>query len=445
MSIFKSRLFPDDHVNIKRIFSLLILILTLPLQVVAEARYTFTELISIGASAGLIPAERGFSYARDISNYGTIVGRSTLSTPSLFEPGKSRATKWTTSAIADLGTSLNTPDNEATAINSAGTAVGYSGSGLSTKAVLFTGGTSITLSALSSSHTNTRALAVNSNGVAVGYSGIGSTVSLESPVIWNTNSVQALPTLGGSYGRATSLNDSATVVGYSAVAGSSYSRATLWKNGVASDLGTLGGAYSFANSINNAGAIVGRSTLAGNAAGRATIWTEGKILSIDTLGGNWSEALDINNGGQVVGYAYTIGNESIHAFLWQEGILIDLNKYVANLPVGLILTRASAISDSGLIVGQATYSSSGRNTSFVLSPVSQVPEGGTGTMLFFGLYCLRLFSGNRGQATQKYVSVIRKSPWLKSARGSFTSDSPSRRDPSEDVSIYAGYWRAVEQ
>ena len=401
MSTTKSRLFLAPHVKIGQVFSLLLL--TLPLQVVAEVRYTFTELISIGASTGAIPAERGFSYAQDISNDGTIVGRSTLSLPNLFDAGKSRATRWTTSAVADLGTSLNTPDNEASAINSAGSAVGYSGSGVSTRAILFANGTSFTLQALSSSHTNTRALAINSNGVAVGYSGIGSTVSLESPVIWTANSVQALPTLGGFYGRATSLNDARTVVGYSAVSGNSYSRATLWKNGVASDLGTLGGAYSFANSINTAGVIVGRSTLAGNASGRATIWNEGQILSIDTLGGNWSEALDINNVGQVVGSAYTTGNESIHAFLWQEGSLIDLNNYVANLPVDLILTHASAINDSELIVGQATYSSSGRNTSFVLAPVSQVPEGSTAAMLLFGLFSLALFAHNQGKRWREAV------------------------------------------
>ena len=390
-----SRLFFAPHVMIGQAFSLLLL--TLPLQVAAEARYTFTELISIGASTGAIPIERGFSYAQDISNDGAIVGRSTLSLPNLFDAGRSRATRWTTSTVADLGTSLNTPDSEASAINSAGSAVGYSGSGVSTRAILFAGGTSFTLQALSSSHTNTRALAINSNGVAVGYSGIGSTVSLESPVIWSANSVQPLPTLGGFYGRATSLNDAGTIVGYSAVAGNSYSRATIWKNGIASDLGTLGGAYSFANSISTAGTIVGRSTLAGNATGRAAIWNEGQILSIDTLGGDWSEALDINNVGQVVGSAYTTGNESIHAFLWQDGTLIDLNNSVASLPTDLVLTHASAINDSGLIVGQAIYSSSGRNTSFVLTPISQISEGSTGAMLLLGLFCQALFARNQGK------------------------------------------------
>ena len=79
-------------------------------------------------------------------------------------------------------------------------------------------------------------------------------------------------TLGGTFSRATALNNSGQVVGFSADAVGE-GHAFLWdpRSGMV-DLGTLGGSSSAAFGINDRGQVVGVSD---NASGqeRAVVWT----------------------------------------------------------------------------------------------------------------------------------------------------------------------------
>jgi probable HAF family extracellular repeat protein len=129
--------------------------------------------------------------------------------------------------------------------------------------------------------------------------------------------VTDLGTLGGTYSRATSINDSGQVVGNSNIAGdpgNNIHHAFLYSNGTMIDLGTMGGTNSYANSINNLKQVVGVTDWG------ATIWD----ISVDTVydlnilvngatGWTLENATDINDKGQIVGTGKLNGQE--HIFL----------------------------------------------------------------------------------------------------------------------------------
>jgi probable HAF family extracellular repeat protein len=96
-------------------------------------------------------------------------------------------------------------------------------------------------------------------------------------------------------------------------------------------------------------------------------------MSLGTLGGMDSEANAINNAGQIVGYSTysssTYPNYS--ATIWDGTTAIDLNTLVT-LPSGFVLNVATAINDSGWIVGYGTNSAN-ETHAFLLTPLTQIP------------------------------------------------------------------------
>ena len=69
--------------------------------------------------------------------------------------------------------------------------------------------------------------------------------------------VTDLGTLGGTFGFASAVDNSGSVVGFAALPGDTESHAFLWSKGIKSDLGTLGGPNSSAAFINERGEVVG--------------------------------------------------------------------------------------------------------------------------------------------------------------------------------------------
>lgn len=158
---------------------------------------------------------------------------------------------------------------------------------------------------------------VNESGAAVGVksrSGLyGSSAILTPPAF---DQVVYLPIPGG--GRAAAINDSDHVVGTTGEDSSAqtFAHAFLYDGTQVRDLGTLNdGLRSSASDINASGQVVGSSWLA----------------SVGTS---------------------LFQPDQYHAFLWEEGRgMLDLNDLVA--APGWVLTSATAINDSGDIVGSA--------------------------------------------------------------------------------------------
>jgi probable HAF family extracellular repeat protein len=97
------------------------------------------------------------------------------------------------------------------------------------------------------------------------------------------------------------------------------------------------------------------------------------MLDLGTLGGTVSVARGINNNGQIVGESYTVvGPAGEHAFLYSGGVMRDLNALVPSNS-GWTLQEASAISNTGLIVGDG-LNPNGQADAFLLTPVPE-PAG----------------------------------------------------------------------
>jgi len=218
--------------------------------------------------------------------------------------------------------------------------------------------------------------------------------------------VEELPTLGGSAAWAYDINDLGQIAGCSTLAGDAVLEATVWNEGVPGGLGVAAGTdFSCANAINIHGEAVGYSETGavpeqpGNPK-TATFWDGAGAFDIGaSLGLKRSIAYDINDAGVAAlegdnpngfggtaGYAWSImmggtpaGADPIYRFGANYGInnANDLVGFAAagfdgaqaiyarfngkGWDVGIEIgpqavrapARANAISDSGIVVGQA--------------------------------------------------------------------------------------------
>jgi probable HAF family extracellular repeat protein len=296
-------------------------------------RYSLTVLGTLGGT---------FSQAGGgINNRGQVAGTSTL-------PGDRNvhAFVWDRGVMTDLGT-LGGPNSftpEDPAVNSRGEVVGFSETAMQDP--------------------NQEGFC----GLAIGFAS-GTRVCL--PFIWRHGTMTALPTLGGTNGFATSINNRGQVVG---VAETSHRdpacpppqvlgvRAVLWQNGQARELPPFpGDPAAVATAINDNGQAVGASgTCAGVAFGTAAhalLWQDGKPIDLGNLGNPFGNiAFAINNRGQIVGQAGVPGQPYHHAFLWQHETMTDLG----TLP-GLPVSLANAINNNSQAVG-FSQDADGNNT-----------------------------------------------------------------------------------
>jgi probable HAF family extracellular repeat protein len=215
--------------------------------------------------------------------------------------------------------------------------------------------------------TDAWAMAINDQGQVMGISYINSTpnqvitgcssgspIPTQDPFLWENGKMTDLGTLGGTCGIPFWMNSSGQVVGSSDLAGDQASHPFLWTqaNGM-QDLGTLGGSMGSASMISDSGVVVGGTLLNSGNVLHAFLWN-GTMQDLGALGG-CSYAFSINAGGQVVGNAG--GGCQTTAFLWEEsGPMADLNALVTS-DLGLRITGALNINDSGEIAGQASDAS----------------------------------------------------------------------------------------
>jgi probable HAF family extracellular repeat protein len=239
-------------------------------------------------------------------------------------------------AITDLG-----GFGRASAINSSGQIAGTSGS----TTALWDGGELLDLGAWPGD-SSSEAFAINDAGVIVGASWSAS--YQPHAVVWSQGQVFDLGALaGGTASMALAVNEEGQVAGWSESGGGTH-HAVRWDldSGQVVDLGTGAGINAEATGINDSGVIVGWFESSDGTAHAVVIDPDGFMTDL----GGLSLALAINTGGQIAGVART-GGDSDHAVVWEEGEIIDLD------PTGSS-SRATAISDDGLVVGSTVRSGS---------------------------------------------------------------------------------------
>lgn len=335
--------------------------------------YSFTDL---GGTSGI---------ATGINNSGEVAGTSAIN--SIYY---SNATVWYSTVptyLAPLGGGYVW--SEVHGINSTGEVVGATNSNGAIHATLWYSGNTADLGTLSGT-VESRATGINDSGQIVGWSQDFNS-AIQHPTLWDGTSILDLGTLGGAGGEATAVNKLGQVAGSSSTGdGAAFhgTHATLWDGSSVTDLGTLGGRDSAANGINDAEQVVGWSQVAGNTETHATFWDGSTVIDLGGLGGDYSVATGINNRAQVVGYSNLAGNVATHATFWNGATLVDLNSLI-DPNLGWTLTYAMDINDAGQIVGQAIYQD--QQHAFLLTPcescviATPVPEPETYAMMLLGL------------------------------------------------------------
>jgi probable HAF family extracellular repeat protein len=336
---------------------------------VAYAQYTAYDL--------------GPGLALAINSAGTIVG----SSPAVYsESGTSyRPLQWSGGVVSDLA-SLGGPCGIASAVNDHNVIVGWSCIGDATWPWHGFRNSNGTVTDLGVLNYDSIAWAINNAGTIVGDSVLGDSTRA---VIYQNGVMSDLGTLSGVASSASGINNAGTIVGWSQSANGA-DHAFRYSGGSWSDLGTLGSrnSTSLARDINDAGAIVGSSQIYDLGPDHAVLFTDAGITDLGTLGGANSQARAINSAGVIVGES-EVAPWVNHAFVYRDGVMIDLDP----LLVGIGLTGGSTatdINDNGDIVGTA-MGADGVEHAFVL----QVPEPSGIGVLAVGLGGLILRSARR--------------------------------------------------
>jgi uncharacterized membrane protein len=197
---------------------------------------------------------------------------------------------------------------------------------------------------------NNCAYGINEAGQVAGEGQFGN--PMEVPIhaaLWPINHSQAtdLNTLGGNTSTGRAINNAGWVAGSADNAGG-FQRACLWVAGAAPlEIVTLppGGLYSSGVAINTQGNVVGVADLTpGLGMGHAFFWNQQTGAAQDICPADYeSNAHGISDANQVIGRCGGTG-----AFYWTPGsVRKDLNQMVVNLPAGVTLSSAKAISRNG--------------------------------------------------------------------------------------------------
>jgi len=313
--------------------------------------------IDLGTLGGSISTARGIN-----PNHMVVVGASNLA-----GDVNAHAFRQTNDGmLQDLGTlPLSAPGNStAAAVSPVGNIAGTSDVGDPTTgmrhAFYFANGTMKDVGTLGGSISFGTGL---QNNYIVGWSFIADDTATHA-FFWkaNHNQMTDLGTLpGGLNSQAFGVSEFGVVAGNSDSSDGT-THAVVWVSNKIHDLGTLGGSFAQANAINEFNVPVGYSFIAGDAEAHAWV---GNLHDIGTLGGSFAQAQAINKLGVVVGFSNTTGDADVHAFVWSAAHgMVDLNSL---LPAGSPwdLQSANGIASNGDVVGTGIIN--GESHAFLLA------------------------------------------------------------------------------
>ena len=281
----------------------------------------------------------------------------------LTKPVPLTAQKQIRYTVIDIGTLPGGTFSQAFGINNNGDVVGFStlNSDTALHAFLWRKGVMTDLSTLAPTDTLPYSLAysINDKDEVVGLSETSipdaenvcgdSLVCL--PVLWRGGAITALPTLGGTNGKASVINNRGQVAG-TAENGeidpncqTPVFKPAVWEKGQVRSLPTAPFLNGFMESgsvpMNEKGQVVGVAITCDFSAGRNLLWHKNLVTDMGIFG-----AGSINNKGQATG---TYGSDTglNRGFIWQNGEASDLG----SLP-GYPQVHGNGINDRGQIAGQ---------------------------------------------------------------------------------------------
>jgi probable HAF family extracellular repeat protein len=316
----------------------------------ASSFYRFTDLGTLGGQ---------LSRAYGISALGQVVGESAGNS------GRPRAFLYAEGIMKPLGT-LGGDGSSALGINRSGVVVGKANNAQGVwRAFVYANGEMKDLGTPGDRASS--ATSVNDRGEIVG--AFTNSDGVERAFFYSGGKVRDIGSLGGpnASSRASAINNSSIVVGYSLVNRTETRSFVFSPNTGMKEFEGLLGRQGVACGVNASGSVVGFAAF-GQVPSRAFLVSEGsKLQEIGSAGSPKSFALGVNDAGEVVGAAEFAGSAGPRAFLFKNGKLIDLNSQI-NFTLGWTLQNATAINDSGEIVGSG-LTPRGKIHAFLLTPI----------------------------------------------------------------------------
>ncbi len=175
------------------------------------------------------------------------------------------------------------------------------------------------------------------------------------PVMWENGAAKPLPLVSlDTDGFAFWINDLGQAVGYSGNC-TTATHGASWKNDAVSTLLDLGNG-AIAQGINNRGQISGQIGSADGSTFLAGVWLNGADGPVTNIGAPAGDAAafasGINDRGQVVGSSLDAKFNWSHAFIWQDGVLTNLDT-VFPASANLFPIMGNKINERGQISGMA--------------------------------------------------------------------------------------------
>lgn len=317
-----------------------------------------------------------FPSARTCRAIGAAVGATWLCVACHYEGYNPKIPTLPVFTIHQLGVASGGTESEARG-GSAVAIVGWSDIGDGKHhAVTFAGGTATQLTEPAGA-SSSDAFAVNVSGVIVGVAAIG---GVTRPVVWSsaTATPALLPTLGGTYGVARSINDQNIIAGV-AQTDTGDTVIVVWQSGgtsyLVAPLDTGGGVDWTAVDVNNQLDIAGNLGPAATSAGAFYLNSGAGVNdTITPPAAGVAVAHGMNNFGIVVGSIVLTPNPP-QAFVFTDNAgTVALGAP----PTGYTGIRGNAITDGGIIGGTGTVTDNSGNVESSTGAISSVTNpGGT--------------------------------------------------------------------